>query len=310
MPKGTWTIAAILSLSLASGWLELCNRQKQERLDQATADLRQSFAEADELRQDLGRRRTDLASLQADLSDVRGQLKTTREKAAHLEEKLAENEARVEALRQEKEQAADRQEKLQDDMQQALASKDITISQLQGKLTVDILDRVLFDSGEARLKPEGRDVLQRLAAVLKDHPNRQVRIIGHTDNVPIRASARDRFPSNWELSTARATAAVRFLQEEAGIDPRRLGAVGFGEYHPISGNDSEAGRARNRRIAVVVLPDAWTDLPVEPADTPPPSTAPAEPDTKPVENLTGPPPSEPSASDPAGAPAEGSVSTD
>ena len=78
-------------------------------------------------------------------------------------------------------------------------------------------------------------------------------MIGHTDNVPIRASARGRFPSNWELSTARATAAVRFLGEKAGVDPRRLGAVGYGEFHPIADNATPDGRAKNRRIALVVL---------------------------------------------------------
>ena len=73
--------------------------------------------------------------------------------------------------------------------------------------------------------------------------------------MPIRAAARSRFPSNWELSTARATAAVRFLTENAGVDPRRLGAVGYGEFRPVADNTTPEGRARNRRIAITILSD-------------------------------------------------------
>jgi chemotaxis protein MotB len=151
-------------------------------------------------------------------------------------------------------------------MRSALQSKDITISELQGKLTVNILDRILFDSGEAVLKEEGEKVLQQIATVLAQHPNRQIHVIGHTDNVPIRVSTRSRFASNWELSTARAIAAVRFLQEQAQVDPRRLGAVGYGEFQPVADNSTAEGRAKNRRIAVVILPEIFTPL-----EKPPPA---------------------------------------
>jgi chemotaxis protein MotB len=87
--------------------------------------------------------------------------------------------------------------------------------------------------------------------VLASHTNRQIHVIGHTDDVPIRR----RFVSNWELSTARATAAVRFLQEKAAVDPTRLGALGYGEFHPVAPNTSAEGRAKNRRIEIVVLPE-------------------------------------------------------
>jgi chemotaxis protein MotB len=103
------------------------------------------------------------------------------------------------------------------------------------------------------LKPAGAAVLRKVAAVLAQHPSLKIHVIGHTDNVPIRAAARSRFPSNWELSTARATAAVRFLTENAGVDPRRLGALGYGEFRPVADNATPEGRARNRRIAITIL---------------------------------------------------------
>jgi chemotaxis protein MotB len=156
-------------------------------------------------------------------------------------------------------------------MRNALESKDVTISRLQGKLTVNILDRVLFDSGEADLQPEGAAVLRKVGALLQQHTNLQVHVIGHTDNVPIR-SGRGRFASNWELSTARATAAVRFLTEKAGVDPRRLGAVGYGEFRPVADNGTAEGRAKNRRIAVTILSEEMVG-----ADTPQITQVPALP---------------------------------
>jgi chemotaxis protein MotB len=141
---------------------------------------------------------------------------------------------------------------LEEEMRAALESRDVTISELQGKLTVNILDRVLFDSGEAELKPDGANVLRKVAAILAQHQKATIHVVGHTDNVPIRASARARFASNWELSTTRATAAVRFLTESCGLDPRRLGAVGYGEFRPVADNATAEGRARNRRIAITI----------------------------------------------------------
>lgn len=159
----------------------------------------------------------------------------------------------IDDLQLQKDAAAQAQKNLAQEMRNAIESKDVTISQLQGKLTVNILDRILFDSGEAVLKPEGEEVLKQIATVLSQYPQRQIHVIGHTDNVPIRAGARNKYASNWELSTGRATAAVRFLCESAGVDPRRLGAVGYGEFHPIADNATAEGRAKNRRIALVVL---------------------------------------------------------
>lgn len=215
-------------------------------------------------------------------------------------------------LQREKDTITHSQETLETEMRRVLQSKDITISELQGKLTVDILERVLFDSGEATLKPEGQQVLRRVAEVLAQYPKRQIHVIGHTDNVPIRAAARDRYPSNWELSTARATAAVRFLSEQAGVAPSRLGAVGYGEFRPVADNTTAEGRARNRRIALVVLSEELVGSDAVPTvrDLAPPATStnapPATDEVTPAASVTPglatPPTSEPAAA-PAAAPA-------
>lgn len=195
----------------------------------------------------------ELEKNRAELEAMRTRAATVQAEAADLGAKLAAEQARIGQLEKEKASALDARKSLADEMRTALESKDVTISQLQGKLTVNILDRVLFDSGEAELKPGGAEVIKKVASILADHPALKVHVIGHTDDVPIRAGARKKFPSNWELSTARATAAVRFLTEQAGVDPHRLGAVGYGEFRPIADNTTPEGRAKNRRIAITIL---------------------------------------------------------
>ena len=195
----------------------------------------------------------DLATVREQLEETRAAAGTNDAMIAGLKARLGEAEARIDELQRAKEEATLSRRSLEDEMRAALESRDVTISQLQGKLTVTILDRVLFDSGEADLKADGEAVLRKVASILAQHTNLTIHVVGHTDNVPIRASARARFPSNWELSAARALAAVRFLTESAGVDPRRIGAVGYGEFRPIADNATPEGRAQNRRIAITVL---------------------------------------------------------
>ncbi len=228
MPKETWMIASGLTIALLLGLLGFSSWDKKQRI--------QDGLKAVEAAQ--------TASVQAQAE------------AHALRQKLTEAQTLLEQLQKEKDsavQAVQTHQSLEDEMRAALESKDVTISKLQGKLTVNILDRVMFDSGEADLKPGGEAVLRKVAGLLEQHPGLKVHVIGHTDNVPIRASARSRFPSNWELSTVRATAAVRFLTEKAGVDPRRVGAVGYGEFRPIADNSTTEGRAKNRRIAITIL---------------------------------------------------------
>jgi chemotaxis protein MotB len=208
----------------------------------------------------------------ANLADALNENQKDRDQIASLQTQVAD-------LQKEKDLAAQMSKGLEDEMRADLESKDVTISKLQGKLTVNILDRVMFDSGEAVLKPAGEAVLRKVAALLAEHPTLKIHVIGHTDNVPIRA----RFASNWELSTARALAAVHFLTEAAGVDPRRVGAVGYGEYRPIADNSTAEGRAKNRRIAITILSDELagadavpTAKPVVPADAQPKPGAPPD----------------------------------
>ena len=143
-------------------------------------------------------------------------------------------------------------ENLLDSMKSEISKGEVTISELKGKLTVNLVESVLFDSGKAEVKPNGLVVLQKVIDILKNIKDKAIRIEGHTDNVPIVGALTRKYPTNWELSAARAINVARYLQQQ-GVDPALLAAVAYGEYKPVAPNDSDEGRAKNRRIEIVLV---------------------------------------------------------
>ena len=210
--------------------------------------------------------RKEIDSLQAQLDEAKSQLSNALAENQTNQDTITTLKGQIADLETQKDMAAQMSKALENEMRSDLESKDVTISNLKGKLTVNIVDRVMFDSGEAILKPDGEAVMRKIAAILGGHPQLKIQVIGHTDNVPIRPAARVRFASNWELSTARALAAVHFLTEQAGIDPRRVGAVGYGEFRPIADNSTAEGRAKNRRIAITIVPDELAGIDAAPVE--------------------------------------------
>ena len=145
-------------------------------------------------------------------------------------------------------------DQLVQDMQSEIAQGQIQITRLADRLSVSMVDRILFPSGEADITPAGIRILQRVGNVLKTTEGKIIRVEGHTDNVAISDRLKGTFATNWELSTTRASNVVRFLQDTVGIDPARLQAVGLSEYHPIASNATVKGRSQNRRIEIALLP--------------------------------------------------------
>ncbi|MCK9364618.1 MAG: OmpA family protein [Syntrophales bacterium] len=145
-------------------------------------------------------------------------------------------------------------ENLLEKMDNEIKQGQIAITELKGKLTVDVVDKILFDSGKAEIKPEGLEVLGRVVDILTAETDKVIRVEGHTDNVPIKGNLAKQYPTNWELSAARALTVVRYLETQ-GLDPHKLAAVAFGEHRPVAENDTPEGRARNRRIAIVLQPE-------------------------------------------------------
>ena len=146
------------------------------------------------------------------------------------------------------------QEELAQKLEQEIKKGDVLINQRAGQLVVELVDQILFDSGEAELNDQGKAVLKKVGETLLKVPDKVLEVGGHTDNVPISPKLVDRFPSNWELSTARATNVVRFLADEVKVPGSRLVATGFSEFRPVTSNTTKSGRRKNRRIEVVLLP--------------------------------------------------------
>lgn len=145
-------------------------------------------------------------------------------------------------------------QELEEKMKAEIARGEIRLSQANGRLQVDLVDKILFDSGDAQISKRGEEVLARVGAVIARVEDRQIQVAGHTDGAPISARLANRYPSNWELSAARATNVVRFLEEKAHVPPKRLVASGYGPFHPLASNATPAGRARNRRIEILLTP--------------------------------------------------------
>jgi chemotaxis protein MotB len=129
---------------------------------------------------------------------------------------------------------------------------EILIKEIRGNLVVDVTDRILFDSGEAELNDQGKEVLKKVGETLKEASDKIIQVGGHTDSLPISDKLKDQFPSNWELSTARATQVVRFLAEAAKIPGDRLVASGFAQFRPVASNATKRGRRLNRRIEIIL----------------------------------------------------------
>jgi len=139
-------------------------------------------------------------------------------------------------------------------MQTEIQQNQIQITQMADKLKLSIVDRILFPSGEGDVSMQGRRILDKVGTILKKSMDKRVRVEGHTDNIPIGGRLKTLYPTNWELSAARAVNVVRFLQTEVGMDPKRLEAAGMGEFHPLGPNTTNEGRAQNRRIEIYLLP--------------------------------------------------------
>jgi chemotaxis protein MotB len=132
-----------------------------------------------------------------------------------------------------------------------MADEDINIKVDKGVVFIDISDKLLFKTGSYDITDRAKEVLGKVAMVLKNQPDIEFMVEGHTDNVPF---SRGILIDNWDLSAKRATTVVRLLQKQYGLDPAKMSAAGRAEYHPVGANDTPEGRAANRRTRIVILP--------------------------------------------------------
>jgi len=167
--------------------------------------------------------------------------------------KLKEEIALLQKVKEEKvKEVSSTYEQLLSNMKNEIAQGQVTISELRGKLTVNMEAAILFDSGKADVKQDGLTILDKMVETLKGVTDKAIRIEGHTDNVQITGGLTRIFPTNWELSAARAINVTRYLQQQ-GIDPLNLSAAAFAEHKPVADNNTREGKAKNRRIEITLV---------------------------------------------------------
>lgn len=202
----------------------------------------------------------EVESLTAQKGDLEEQVKRLASEVEGLKKEKSELQAKVDELSPKAEKAAQLEkasrtyEDLIKKLEKEIKEGEIQITEMKNRLTMIMVDKILFPSGSADIGKKGKEVLDKVIAILKDVKDKRIQVEGHTDNVPIVSFLRKRYPTNWELSTARATEVVRYLQEAGGIDPKLLSATGYSEYLPVASNDTEKDRQKNRRIEIVLLP--------------------------------------------------------
>jgi chemotaxis protein MotB len=202
-------------------------------------------------RDDLVRHKESLLQINQELNETVAEL--SQEKLQTIKEK----DRTITELIQEKEKAIAQlkgtYDNLVTELNEEIKKGEIEVTQLKDKLTLSMVDKILFDSGSAAIKQNGKDVLARVADILRNITDKQIRIEGHTGNVQIGPVLAEKFPTNWELSTARSTTVVRYLQQQE-INSSFLSATGYSEFRPVDTNETEEGRAKNRRIEIVLIP--------------------------------------------------------
>lgn len=201
----------------------------------------------------------EIGTLKQEMAALMSEQQALQAKRSELQQQIGALESQRAALEQEKslllkssQQNQAQYDVLVGKLTEEVRKGELQVRQYKNMLTVDVAEQLFFDSGKASLKDSGKEVLKKVGDTLKGYDDKMIRIIGHTDNVPIAKALQKAFPSNWELSVARATTVLRYLQE-VGVPPERMIASGRAEYAPVAPNDTAEGRKKNRRIEITLI---------------------------------------------------------
>jgi chemotaxis protein MotB len=274
--------AADLKAQLAKRVID--DTAQMKKLNDQIAEVTQASADRDAK---ISQLTTDKSNMQAQLDDATALNQQLRQEITHLggdvdkiladksalSKSLEEAKARLEELRKALVAAEARAALFQSfitKLKNMVQAGTLTITTRRGRLVLQLPNEVLFESGQAELKSAGKAALQQIATALHSLPDRQFQVSGHTDNVPISTG---QYPSNWELSAKRAINVVKLLIEQ-GVGPQQLSAAGYGEFDPIVGNESDAGRAKNRRIEITLQPNIDELVSIPSIDNPPATPTP------------------------------------
>jgi len=202
--------------------------------------------------QKLEQNQKDLADLQDKHSDLENEKQNLVQTSRDLNLKLKKEKAVVKEKTKVISDLENTKKKIEEGLKEQIANQQIKIEEIEGKLKLTFIDKILFNSGSTKINKKGKEILLTFAESIQEDKDHNILVEGHTDNVGVGSALKSKFPSNWELSTARSSAVVRFLQEEGSIEPERLSAIGFSYFKPVASNDDEEGRSQNRRIEIIL----------------------------------------------------------
>ena len=269
-----FALAAALMMTSCAGKKELLNCQTENK------SLTEKLQDA---REDLAAKNARIASLEEQQKGMQQMLKAAEDKYAKLQESLdksltnaSQNNVSIEKLVDQinesnqyirhlvevKSKSDSLNLVLTNNLTRSLSKeelKEVDVQVLKGVVYISLADNMLYKSGSYEINARAAETLSKIAKIIKDYKDYDVLIEGNTDNVPIK---KQNIRNNWDLSTLRASSVVQALQNDYGVDPKRLTAGGRGEYNPIASNDTEAGKQRNRRTQIIITPklDEFMDL--------------------------------------------------
>ena len=242
--------AALQELDQTRSSLSSAEKTIAEQHDQIDAQR----IEIESNKQEIARGSSDLAELEKKKAALQQGFEDAQKRLIASQSELRESQSQLDTLRQIEAETKKRNEiyaRFVKELQKMIDGGQLTVSIEQGRIVINLPENVLFGSGRATVNSQGQEALKQIASVLKEFSERRFQIEGHTDNVPIKSA---RYPSNWELSTARALSVVHLMIQE-GVKPQNVSAAGFGEFHPRAENETKEGRALNRRIEIIMLPN-------------------------------------------------------
>ena len=250
--------------------LEACQNQNKE-LGQKYVDVKEQLAAANAravtLQEQLNQKTADMAALQSSLDKSLTNASQNNISIEKLVDQINESNQYIRHLVEVKSKSDSLNMVLTNNLTRSLSReelKEVDVQVLKGVVYISLADNMLYKSGSYEINDRAAETLSKIAKIIKDYKDYDVLIEGNTDNVPVNASAASmkNIRNNWDLSCLRASSVVQALQNQYGVDPKRLTAGGRGEYNPLVANDTETGKLRNRRTQIIITPklDQFMDL--------------------------------------------------
>ena len=244
----------ILLVLVIFGTLGCVSSSKYEELEKRH---KSKESEASKLKTDLEQANTKISEMSVLITELQNQLGNSARDKSQLQASIKEMQEAIADLKKRKRETEKRIKEFKDltsRFREFIDAGQLSVKIINGRMVVALNSDVLFSSGSARLSKAGNESIQQVSSLLSSIPDKKFQIEGHTDNVPIRTKA---FPSNWELASSRALRVMKKMID-SGMPPERISAASYGEFYPISDNETKEGRQMNRRIEIAIVPDLST----------------------------------------------------